>query len=352
MVPTQEALLIAAIEESWELNKDVEDDLVQEISINPAYPEQTIKVNRVPRKYVEHSLNILPTHKPFAQKKRSLAAERSLTACNEVDKFFKANILREKDFQWNSEAEGALLDLKQHLASLPALAAPQEGEVITVNLSAGREAISSVLIVECDKVQVPIYFISRALREAELNYMPIDKLILALVHTTKRLRRYILAHQVKVVKDKPIRSILEIPKIVGRLAKWGSGFGEHNIAYKPQKAIKAQVLADFLTKTPEEPMEVNDLEEGEPTIPLGKWTLYTDRAWSIEGSGAGLIITDPQGTEYTYSLRLEFPCTNNEVEYEALIAGLHLGKLMKIQEPNALVDPRLVESQVNKEFVV
>ncbi|XP_076949758.1 uncharacterized protein LOC143622524 [Bidens hawaiensis] len=97
-------------------------------------------------------------------------------------------------------------------------------------------------------------------------------------------------------------------------------------------------------------MKVNELKEGEPFIPLGKWTLYTDGASSIEGSGADLIITDPQGTEYTYALQLEFPCTNNEAEYEALIVGLCLERKMKIPELSAFVDSRLAANQVNNEF--
>ena len=50
------------------------------------------------------------------------------------------------------------------------------------------------------------------------------------------------------------------------------------------------------------------------------WTLYIDEASSNEGSGAGLILTDPDGKEVTYALRFEFPASNNEAEYEALIA--------------------------------
>ncbi|XP_076901446.1 uncharacterized protein LOC143555851 [Bidens hawaiensis] len=98
-------------------------------------------------------------------------------------------------------------------------------------------------------------------------------------------------------------------------------------------------------------MEVNDLEEGEHAIPLEKWTLYTDGVSSIEGSGAGLIIAYPQGTEYTYVIRLKFPCTNNEVEYKALITGLRLARKMKIPKLSAFVDLRLVANQVNNEFM-
>ncbi|XP_076952753.1 uncharacterized protein LOC143626584 [Bidens hawaiensis] len=117
MVLTPKDLLLATTKESWELDEDMEDSHVQDISISPAYPEKTIKVNStlisllqnskdvfawcpidmigVPKEYAEHSLNISPTHKPFSQRKRSLETKRSLAVCNEVDKLIKANILQE-----------------------------------------------------------------------------------------------------------------------------------------------------------------------------------------------------------------------------------------------------------------
>ncbi|GKE69322.1 reverse transcriptase domain-containing protein [Tanacetum coccineum] len=50
------------------------------------------------------------------------------------------------------------------------------------------------------------------------------------------------------------------------------------------------------------------------------WTLYIDGASSNEVSGAGVILTDPDGKEIAYALRFEFSTSNNEVTYEALIA--------------------------------
>ncbi|GJW02225.1 reverse transcriptase domain-containing protein [Tanacetum coccineum] len=41
-----------------------------------------------------------------------------------------------------------------------------------------------------------------------------------------------------------------------------------------------------------------------------------------DGSGARLILTNPDGTEFTYALRFEFDATNNEADYEAMIAGM------------------------------
>ncbi|GJZ21367.1 reverse transcriptase domain-containing protein [Tanacetum coccineum] len=54
------------------------------------------------------------------------------------------------------------------------------------------------------------------------------------------------------------------------------------------------------------------------------WKLYTDGASSSDGSGAGLMLISPEGKEYTYALRFKFKTTNNEAEYEALLAGLRI----------------------------
>ncbi|GJZ77807.1 reverse transcriptase domain-containing protein [Tanacetum coccineum] len=84
----------------------------------------------------------------------------------------------------------------------------------------------------------------------------------------------------------------------------------------------SRALQDFIVERPEDdsliaPMEVEE-ELSDP------WTLFTDVSSCVDGSGAGLILTNPEGTEFTYALRFRFDATNNEAEYEALIAGLRI----------------------------
>ncbi|GJU00473.1 reverse transcriptase domain-containing protein [Tanacetum coccineum] len=67
----------------------------------------------------------------------------------------------------------------------------------------------------------------------------------------------------------------------------------------------------------------------------------------IDGSRAGMILTNPEGMEFTYALRFRFDATNNEVEYEALIAGLKIAEQMGVENLQASVDLRLVANQVN-----
>ena len=253
---------------------------------------------------------------------------------------------------WTTEAEDALQALKKNLQPLPTLASPEEGEPLIVYLSTSNEAVSSVLLAERQKIQVPVYFVSRALQGAEINYSQIEKLVLTLVHTARRLRRYFQAHPITVLTDQAIRQILMQPERSGRLTKWAIELGEYNIAYQRRVSMKGQALVDFLTKIPDK-IENND--NNEPITqsitktasetqegPNDMWILYTDGASSADGSGAGIILTSPLGDKSTYALRFDFKCSNNEEEYDALLAGMRLAHSMGVTKLEAKGDSLLV----------
>nr|GEZ67933.1 reverse transcriptase domain-containing protein [Tanacetum cinerariifolium] len=160
------------------------------------------------------------------------------------------------------------------------LTAPKENEELIMYLVAAKEAIIAVLMTERDGKKVPIYFVSRALQGPEINYTPMEKLILALVSASKWLKRYFQAHTIVVITDQPIKQLLSNPEVMGRLLKWRFELGEHDIQYRPRTSIKGQILADFIVERPEDdtpdtPME--DMEE----LP-DPWILFTDRSSCIE----------------------------------------------------------------------
>ena len=120
ITPTYEALVVSSAEEAEESQRDN----IKKLSINPAFPKQVILINRdlsqetmtklrnlliknkdvfawspfdmggVPSHEAEHALNISETTKPVTQKRLSLAPDRSMAACKEVDKLVEARILR------------------------------------------------------------------------------------------------------------------------------------------------------------------------------------------------------------------------------------------------------------------
>ncbi|GJY13908.1 reverse transcriptase domain-containing protein [Tanacetum coccineum] len=76
------------------------------------------------------------------------------------------------------------------------------------------------------------------------------------------------------------------------------------------------------------------------------WTLYTDGASGSDSSGAGLILTDLDRKEITYALRFGFPTSNNEAEYETLIAGLELTLRLEVCHLQVFTDSVLVTNHV------
>ncbi|GKE40372.1 reverse transcriptase domain-containing protein [Tanacetum coccineum] len=147
--------------------------------------------------------------------------------------------------------------------------------------------------------------------------------------------------------DQPIKQIISLPDVAGRLQKWSVMLGEHNITYRPRTSLKGQILADFLVKKPDKaPPDTSVVE-----TPQELWTLFTDGSSCVDGSGAGLILTSPEGTEFTYALRFQFTASNNEVKYEALIAGLQIATQMGVRNVHVSVDSKLVVNQVLGTYV-
>ena len=83
-------------------------------------------------------------------------------------------------------------------------------------------------------------------------------------------------------------------------------------------AIKGQVVADFIAEF--------TLGEGQVEEEKEQWNIYTDRSLNRQARGAGIVIQTPQRDKIQCMIRLYFPTTNNETEYEALVAGLDLVK--------------------------
>nr|GEV38750.1 reverse transcriptase domain-containing protein [Tanacetum cinerariifolium] len=92
-------------------------------------------------------------------------------------------------------------------------------------------------------------------------------------------------------------------------------------------------------------IQKEDVAQEEP------WTLFTDSSSCVDGSGAGLILTNPEGVEFTYALRFQFTASNNEAEYEVLVAGLRITTQMGVKNIQVNVDSKLVANQVLGTYV-
>ncbi|XP_071687906.1 uncharacterized protein [Rutidosis leptorrhynchoides] len=208
--------------------------------------------------------------------------------------------LKQKSFVWTSEAETAFQEMKKLLKTLPTLIAPIDGETLYLYISVANEAFGSVLVAERDKIQKPVYFLSKAITGSEINYAPIEKFVYALILTSR-------------------------------------------------STVKGQVLADYLAEMTGELEVINERTDLKQVV--GEtWDLFTDGASCVEGAGAGLVLASPSGEEHTYTLRFNFDVINNEAEYEALLAGLNIARKMDITKLRAFTDSQLVANQFNGSF--
>ena len=101
---------------------------------------------------------------------------------------------------------------------------------------------------------------SKLLHEAEIRYLPLEKAILAVVYSTRKLPHYFQAHTVIILTQLPLKTILRSADYTRRIAKWGTILGAFDIKYMPRTSIKGQVLVDLVAEFAEGPTE-NESEE-------------------------------------------------------------------------------------------
>ncbi|GAU10592.1 hypothetical protein TSUD_418170 [Trifolium subterraneum] len=271
---------------------------------------------------------------------RITALSRFLSCAGEKAFHFFATLKSGERFTWSDKCEEAFQQLKVFLSSPPILTRPQLGCPLYLYLAVSENSMSSALVQDVKGEERPVYFVSRIFKGAEIRYQKIEKLSLAVVTTARRLRHYFQSHKIVVKTDHPIKHVLKKPDLAGRMVAWAVELSEYDITFVPRGNIKSQLLADFILELSSPPEATN----------MQPWTLSVDGASNIRGSGAGVVLEGPDGVLIEQSLRFAFKASNNQAEYEALIAGMRLAKEMEVADLRAKSDSQLVTSQVSGEF--
>ncbi|CAA0817302.1 Polynucleotidyl transferase- ribonuclease H-like superfamily protein, partial [Striga hermonthica] len=192
-------------------------------------------------------------------------------------------------------------------------------------------------------LQSPIYYVSKALHDAELRYPPMEKITFALVFAAQKLRPYFQEHSITVRTSYPLLQILHRPDTSGRMVKWAIELGQFDIHYQPRTAIKAQALSDFIAEfTP----AITVHRDNQP------WALYIDGSSTANRAGVGIVLADPENRLFCHSVKFLFPATNNEAEYEALLSGLNLAESMNVRHLKVFSDSQLLVNQINGSYKV
>ncbi|CAL2238073.1 unnamed protein product [Prunus armeniaca] len=252
--------------------------------------------------------------------------------------FFKALKGSKRSITWTVKCGQVFGELKAYISRAPLLSTPESGDVLTIYLSVSATAV---------------------------RYPDIEKLAFALVVLARRLRPYFQAHTIHVLTNQPLRQVLQKSETSGRLVKWAIELGEFYIHYTPRPTTKGQAIADFILEFTDPQASTSTQVITEPSVPSSQlhianngnlnltqplWTLYVDGSSNAQGCRAGLVLISLDKVVLEYALRFKFHASNNEAEYEALLASLRLANEMGAKQIQIFIDSQLVVHQVNQDF--
>jgi hypothetical protein len=177
----------------------------------------------------------------------------------------------ESEFVWGDEQRRAFERIKAYLTSPPVLQAPRADKDCRLYITTQNHVMGAVLTQENKGKEFAVAYLSRKLFEAEGRYTFFEKLCLSLYYACTKLHRYLLTRSCIVVcQHNVIKCMLQKPISSGKLGKWAYALVEYDLGYESLKAMKGQVVADFIIDHGvelEDDMCLNDAKT---------WTLFFD----------------------------------------------------------------------------
>jgi hypothetical protein len=177
-----------------------------------------------------------------------------------------------------AEQQEAFEKIKEYLVSPPVLRALKVENPFKMYIAAQEWGIGVVLLQEEDGKEFLIAYMSRRLLDAETQYVFMEKLCLSLYYVCSKFRHYILSsscivtYQYDVIKHMLLKPILS-----GRIGKWAYALVEYDVAYKPLRLMKGQVVADFIVD------HGVDVDHSVGFVQLKPWELFFDGSICSEG---------------------------------------------------------------------
>uniref|UniRef100_A0A2N9EK87 Integrase catalytic domain-containing protein n=1 Tax=Fagus sylvatica TaxID=28930 RepID=A0A2N9EK87_FAGSY len=211
-------------------------------------------------------------------------------------------------FVWSTACQQAFEKIQLIMTKLPTVCAPVPGRPLRLYLASNSEAIGGLVAQKDEEgTERPIYYVSRALKDAETRYSGAERACLALIYASQ-----------------PIKS----QAIADLLAQF-PGEDSSSISHEVPGEIGEALLADLADST---------------------WTLKFDGSSTSSSSGAGIVLTREDGETIAKSFKLDFSCSNNASEYEAYITGLVIAHEMGIKHLRVIGDSNLIICQTKVSF--
>jgi ribonuclease HI len=158
---------------------------------------------------------------------------------------------------------------------------------------------------------------------------------------SRKLRHYFQAYHIIVRSSQPLKDIMRNREATRWIGKWAAELNEFFIDYVHRSSIQSQALADFIADWTSGAQE-------EVTKDAKAWTVFCDGSWGTFGAGATAVLVAPSKVRTCYAARLDFSCTNNIAEYEALLLGLRKLKAMEIRRVILKTDSQVISGHVDK----
>jgi hypothetical protein len=249
-------------------------------------------------------------------------------------------------FQWGPAQQKPFEELKQYLIDLTTLTLPSPGAPLLLYVAASHSAVSAALIQEKQDDQVKrqalVYFVSEVLSLSKRNYTELEKVLYVVLMASRKLRHYFQAYHIIVPSSQPLKDIMRNREATGRIVKWATELNEFTIDYVHRSSIQSQALADFIADwTP-------GAQGEEITKDAEAWTVFCDGSRGTFGAGAAAVLVASSKVRTCYAARLDFSCTNNIVEYKALLLGLRNLKAMGIRRVILKTNSQVISGHIDK----
>ncbi|CAL8993245.1 unnamed protein product [Prunus brigantina] len=155
-------------------------------------------------------------------------------------------------FHFDKDCVNAFNILKRELTSAPIIMAPDWSLPFELMCDASDYAIGAVLGQRVNKLAHVIYYASRTLNDAQLNYSTTEKELLAVVFALEKFRSYLVGSKVIVYSDHAaLRFLLTKKDAKPRLIRWILLLQEFDLEIRDKKGSE-NVVADHLSRLVDE----------------------------------------------------------------------------------------------------
>nr|XP_023901305.1 uncharacterized protein K02A2.6-like [Quercus suber] len=301
-------------------------------------------MSRIKPSVMVHRLNVSPSFPPVHQKKRVFAQERDQAIAEEVNKLKEAGFIRKVYYpDWLAnvvmvkKANGKwrmcvdFIDLNK---ACPKDSYPFPKVDILVDSTAQHQLLSFMDAFSCyNQIQMD------EANQEKTSFVNSQSLFCYKVMpfglknagtTYQKLMNKMFANQTERNVQVYIDDMLAIE------------LSEFDIQYCPRTAIKGQVVVDFIAKF------TNGEDNGADECP--KWSIHIDGLSNKQARGLGVVLLSPEGDKIECMVHLDFPTTNNEAKYEALVVGLDLAKAAGATSVVLYCDSQVVTNQMNEDY--